>query len=89
MIVKREINLEEFEFWSGAVYVRDYVVNLGLMDDLERIIDEEYPEGIDETELNDLFWHEGDTIAQWLGYKNEEELKEASEGDEEEEEEDY
>lgn len=77
MIVTREIHLQDFEFWSGARYVRGYVEDLGLLDDLENIIEQEYPEGIDETELNDLFWHDGDTIARWLGYDNEEAMRKA------------
>ena len=85
MIVTKEINLQDFVFWSGAIYVRHYVEELGLLDDLQNIIEQEYPEGIDETELNDLFWHEGDTIARWLGYENEEDMRKACERLEQEE----
>ena len=50
-----------------------------------------YPEGMDETEINDLFWFEDDLIAQWLGYEDFEALmnrdKDEEEEDEEEEEE--
>ena len=88
LTIKKEINLSDFEFWSGAVYVRDYVEKVGLMDDLERILNEEYPDGIDETELNDLLWHDGDTVAQWLGYRNENALRRDAESYDDEEEED-
>ena len=42
-----------------------------------------YPDGMTDTQVNDLFWFEEDFIAQILGYRNWEELEE----DEEEEEE--
>ena len=83
MIVKSEIRLEDFEFWMDAKYMRDYVDHLDLWDKLEEILEEQYPDGIDETELNDLFWHEGDLVAQWLGYEDEEAMKKACEEDDE------
>jgi hypothetical protein len=53
--------------WSGAL---DRVKCLS-DDELNTIISilaEEYPDGIDETELNDFFWFEDDTYACWLGW---------------------
>lgn len=53
--------------WSGAL---DRVKCLS-DDELNTIIGilaEEYPDGIDETELNDFFWFEDDTYAGWLGW---------------------
>lgn len=32
------------------------------------ILAEEYPDGIDEAELNDFFWLEDNTYADWLGW---------------------
>lgn len=55
--------------WSGAL---DRVKCLS-DDELNTIIGiltEEYPDGIDETELNDFFWFEDDTYAEWLGWDN-------------------
>ena len=53
--------------WSGAL---DRVKCLS-DDELNTIISilaEEYPDGIDETELNDFFWFEDETYADWLGW---------------------
>ena len=53
--------------WQGAL---DRVKCLS-DDELNTIISilaEEYPDGIDETELNDFFWFEDDTYADWLGW---------------------
>ena len=59
--------------WSGA---KDRVEDLtdDQIDTVISILAEEYPDGIDETELNDFFWFKGDTYAEWLGYRNEEDM---------------
>ena len=42
----------------------------------EEMLKECYPDGIGETELNDIFWFEEDMIAEWLGYNNFDEIME-------------
>ena len=63
----------DFDFWSGARDTVNYLTD----DEVEQIFDmleEIYPEGMDETELNDFFWFEDDTIAEWLGYDSFEDI---------------
>ena len=43
-------------------------------DIIEAILEDVYPEGVEDTTINDLFWFEEDTIAEWLGYSDFEEL---------------
>ena len=72
-ITKEVNNYSDFEFWSGA---RDTVRDL-TADEIEEvltILEDAYPEGMTETELNDFFWFERDTIAEWLGYEDFEEM---------------
>lgn len=38
------------------------------------ILSDEYPEGIDAGTLNDFFWFEDNTYAEWLGYRSAEDL---------------
>ena len=59
--------------WSGA---RDRVNDLtdDQIDTILNILSDEYPDGIDGTQLNDFFWFEDDTYAEWLGYKDAEAL---------------
>lgn len=45
-----------------------------ILDAIENIIEDMYPDGADETTINDLFWFEDDTIAEWLGYNDFEEI---------------
>ena len=76
MRIITETELKNFRFWSGAVATADELTH----DDFVRIewlLDELYPDGIDETALNDFFWFEDDYIAEYLGYNDFESLCEA------------
>lgn len=79
MKVYKEVNsYSDFDFWSGA---RDTVKYL-TADEIEEIfsmLEDTYPEGMEETELNDFFWFEDDTIAEWLGYSSFDEIMERGE----------
>lgn len=75
MTITVEKNLRNFEFWAGA---KDRVKYLTFneLDTLESIIEECYPEGITETQINDIFWFEEDWIAEMLGYNSFDEIME-------------
>ena len=85
MKIYSEISLENFEAWSGGRYTLDVLVEKGLCDQLESIIDDMEPEeGWSDTELNDLLWFERDSIADWLGFSDWDDLENGSEEEEEE-----
>ena len=65
MIVTSEVKLSNFEFWSGAETFVSYLEKSEL-DTIESILEDIYPEGMNETAINDLFWFDQDTIAEWL-----------------------
>jgi hypothetical protein len=44
------------------------------LDQIEGILEDIYPDGITNTQLNDLFWFEPDTLAEWLGFEDWEDL---------------
>ena len=73
MVITYELNLDTFEAWSGAVSTLDRIREEGLCEQLEAILEEIYPDGMTETELNDLLWFEEETIFEWLGIEEEEE----------------
>lgn len=81
MKVYKEVNsYSDFDFWSGA---RDTVKYL-TTEEVEQIfsmLEELYPEGMEETEVNDFFWFEDDTIAEWLGWSDFETIMKARSGD--------
>ena len=75
-----EDSLSNFEFWSGAA---DNAAELTdkQFDDLENILEEKYPEGMSDTQINDLFWFNFDTIKEWLGIEDEDEDEDEEEFD--------
>lgn len=86
MKIYKEESLSNFEFWSGAIETAE-MLTYDELQQVEAILDDEYPDGIDETELNDIFRFEEDTIADWLGFYDWEELCRDHNGEEDEEEE--
>jgi hypothetical protein len=73
--IYRESDLTDFEFWSGARDTVKYLTD----DEIRQIcqtLEDIYPDGCTETEINDFFWFEDDTIAEWLGYNSFEEIME-------------
>lgn len=75
MKIIKEQSLKDFEFWSGAKYVADYLTEEEF-EAIEESLEEYNPNGLTETEINDLFWFDVDYIASALGYENEDELLE-------------
>lgn len=73
MIIKKEISLENFDFWSGARRLAETLTSEEFYI-IEELLEEVYPDGAEEVEINDFFWFDGDTIAKALGYEDEDEL---------------
>lgn len=76
MKIYEEKSISEFEFWSGAADTVKYLTE-DQMDTVEAMLEECYPDGMSDTQLNDFFWFEDDTIAQWLGFESFDELMES------------
>lgn len=53
MRIYSELDLNTFEAWSGAVNTLDRIRREGKCEELEGILEESYPEGIDEADLED------------------------------------
>lgn len=73
MKIYSEKSLNDFEFWSGARDAVKYLTD-DEIEQIEQELEELYPDGMDETEVNDFFWFEDDTIAEWLGYDSFEDI---------------
>ena len=72
MLIKTETNLRNFKAWSGAIETKKIILDAGLEEEFEMLIDELYPEGLTDTELNDLLWFDSGWILENLGIKEEE-----------------
>jgi gp187 len=70
MALKITTGIENFKPWSGAVSTWDEIEEQGKISDLEFLLEELYPDGIDETKLNDLLWFESDWLFANLDMNN-------------------
>ena len=62
----KEQPLRNFEFWSGAKWVDEYL-SAEQLDQIEFQLEELYPNGMDETTINDLFWHDTEWVLELIG----------------------
>ena len=73
MKIYSEKSLNDFAFWSGAKDTVKYLTE-DEINQIETTLEDCFPEGMSETEINDFFWFEDDTIAEWLGYQSFEDI---------------
>ena len=66
-------DFSDYKPWSGAVETFERIEEEDKLDDLERLIDEVYPEGITVTGLNDLLWFDSEWVYEQLGIQEEDE----------------
>lgn len=74
MKVITDTPLNHFRYWSGAGYTFE-VLTAPQIVVIDEMLEELYPDGMTETEINDFFWFERDTIAEWLGFEDWDELE--------------
>lgn len=65
-----------FDAWSGAIETKNTIIEKGFADEFDNLIEELYPDGLSETQLNDILWFEEDWIFEMLGITEEEEEEE-------------
>ena len=67
MKITSEMSLKNFKAWSGAKDTLNKLIELDKCDELEFILDDLYPNGLTETELNDILWFDDEWIFETLG----------------------
>ena len=67
MKITSEMSLKNFKAWSGAKDTLNKLIELDKCDDLEFILDDLYPDGLTDTQLNDILWFEDKWIYETLG----------------------
>lgn len=73
LTIKKELDsLNDFDFWGGAISRWKEIQELGLEDDVMEMIEDLYPNGLTNTELNDLIWFEFDDFIEENQEKEEE-----------------
>lgn len=73
MKVYSEISLYQHDAWSGAKGTKQTILDAGKEDEFDALIEELYPDGIDETQLNDILWFETDWLFESLGITEDDE----------------
>ena len=71
-----ETSISKFNSWSGAKNTQDRIVKEGKENEFDAMIEELYPDGLTDTELNDMLWFEEEWIYETLGITDDEEEKE-------------
>lgn len=66
MTIKTEQSLRYFEFWSGAKS-NAAMMTAEELDSVESALEELYPDGMTDTEINDLFWFDFDYVCDLIG----------------------
>lgn len=95
MKITYDLNLKRFQAWGGGIPTLGRVKEHGKCRELEAVLEELYPDGMTETELNNLLWFDAEEVFKWCGIiaelsgklcvsiDNEDEIKEAiADGDE-------
>ena len=67
----REETIADFKAWSGAVDTQNRIIEENKENEFDQLIEELYPDGLDETQLNDILWFEEDWIFESLGITDE------------------
>lgn len=66
MKVYYETSIQDFEFWSEAKNHAEMLTESEL-DQFEDFVNEAYPEGIEDTQLNDWMWFDFESVCTILG----------------------
>ena len=75
MTITYELDLNRFEAWSGAKKTLERIQREGKCAELENVLEELYPDGMTETELNDLLWFDSESVYEWLGIRSEAQIE--------------
>lgn len=70
-VINHNLSLKDFDAWSGAKDTKQLILDNNKEDDFEFMMEDLYPDGMTNTQLNDILWFETDWICETLGIDNE------------------
>ena len=76
MKVINETSLVNFDAWCGAIDTKNTIIDNFKSDEFDSLIEELYPDGLTDTQLNDILWFESESVFECLGIKEEEDEEE-------------
>jgi hypothetical protein len=74
--INENLTLADFNAWSGATDTKETILNANKGEEFDNLIEELYPHGLTDTQLNDILWFETDWIMEQLGISEETEDEE-------------
>ena len=66
-VINENLSIADFEAWSGAKDTVQTIIDNNKENDFDSLIEELYPDGLTDTQLNDLLWHDSDWCLEQLG----------------------
>ena len=75
MTITYDLDLNSFNAWSGVVDTLDRIQREGKCEELENILEDLYPDGMTETQLNDLLRFDSEQVYEWLGIRSETQIR--------------
>jgi hypothetical protein len=79
MKITNDLSIVNFDAWSGAKDTKETILKHNKERDFEYLIEELYPDGLTDTQLNDLLWFDSEWIFESLGIDEDEEESEEEE----------
>lgn len=73
MKIISEISISDFESWSGAKDTQRRIIEEDKENEFDNLIEELYPDGLTDTQLNNILWFESEWVFESLGISEEEE----------------
>jgi hypothetical protein len=73
MKIISETSIADFKAWSGAVETKRAIVDAGKEAEFDALIKEFWPDGLTNTELNDMLWLD-ESLLERLGISEDEEV---------------
>lgn len=67
-----EMDLYDFKAWQGGASTLRWLEDIDKLDEVQEMIEEGFPDGISECDLNDLLWFDVEVIEDWIGESYEE-----------------
>ncbi len=62
MKIIQELGIRDFKTWDGAVDTQNKIIECGKCEEFDNLMDELYPEGLTDTQLNDSLWFDSEWI---------------------------
>ena len=68
-----ETSIRNFDAWSGAKETQELILEHGKEKYFDYLMEELYPDGLSETQLNDILWHDSEWVLDSLNIRLDEE----------------